>query len=380
MSGPLSGFKIIELAGIGPGPFAGMLLADMGAEVIRIDRPGGNPMAQRGHDAAFRNRRSIALDLKSESGAAAVLKLCEGADALFEGFRPGVAERLGVGPEQAMAVNPKLVYGRMTGWGQTGPLSQAAGHDINYISISGAAAAIGRPGEKPAIPLNLVGDFGGGSMYLVMGMLAALLETQKSGQGQVVDAAMTDGAASLMAMFYSLHGSGLHSLNRGANMLDGGMPIYDYYETSDGKAISIGSLEPQFYADLLQRLELPEELFGNQQAPQLFAKQRDYLTQLFASQTRDYWCEKLEGSDVCFAPVLDLSEAPLHPHNKARNTFIDVGGQIQPAPAPRFSRTVSATPIPAAIPGTDTRQTLLDAGFSAAEVDSLIESDVAVQL
>jgi alpha-methylacyl-CoA racemase len=380
MSGPLTGFKIIELAGIGPGPFAGMLLADMGAEVIRVDRAGGNPMAQLGHDAAFRNRRSIVLDLKSEAGAAAVVKLCEGADALFEGFRPGVAERLGVGPEQTMAANPKLVYGRMTGWGQTGPLSQAAGHDINYISISGAAAAIGSAGGKPVVPLNLIGDFGGGSMYLVMGMLAALLEAQKSGQGQVVDAAMTDGAASLMSMFYSFHNAGMHSLNRGTNMLDGGLPIYDYYETSDGKAVSIGSLEPQFYIELVQRLELPEELFANQQAPQLFAKQRAYLSQLFASQSRDYWCEKLEGSDVCFAPVLDLSEAPQHPHNKARNTFVDVGGNIQPAPAPKFSRTVPSSPTPATPPGTDTQQTLLDAGFSHSEIETLLASGVAVQL
>lgn len=380
MSGPLSGFKIIELAGIGPGPFAGMLLADMGAEVIRVDRPGGNPMAQAGHDIAFRNRRSIAIDLKSPEGAAAVVKLCESADAIFEGLRPGVAERLGVGPEQAMAANPKLVYGRMTGWGQTGPLSQAAGHDINYISISGAAAAIGPAGEKPAIPLNLVGDFGGGSMYLVMGILAALLEAQKSGKGQVIDAAMSDGAASLMSMFYSFHNSGMHSPKRGSNMLDGGLPIYDYYETADGKAISIGSLEPQFYAELVQRLELPTELFGNQHAPKLFAQQREHLTELFASQNRDHWCEKLEGSDVCFAPVLDMSEAPHHPHNVARKTFVEVGGQIQPAPAPRFSRTESAPPQAATTPGTDTTETLLDAGFSQAEVERLLASGAAVQL
>lgn len=380
MSGPLSGFKIVELAGIGPGPFAGMLLADMGAEVIRVDRPGGNPMSQMGHDAAFRNRRSIAIDLKSPEGAAAVVKLCESADAIFEGLRPGVAERLGVGPEQTMVANPKLVYGRMTGWGQTGPLSQSAGHDINYISISGAAAAIGPAGGKPAIPLNLVGDFGGGSMYLVMGMLAALLEAQKSGKGQVVDAAMSDGAASLMSMFYSFHNAGMFSPKRGSNMLDGGLPIYDYYETSDGKAISIGSLEPQFYAELLQRLELPNELFENQQAPQLFAQQREFLTTLFATQTRDYWCQKLEGTDVCFAPVLDLSEAPQHPHNIARNTFVEVGGQTQPAPAPRFSRTASAAPKPANTPGVDTTKTLLDSGFSQIEVDQLLASGAAVQL
>jgi alpha-methylacyl-CoA racemase len=380
MSGPLTGFKIIELAGIGPGPFAGMLLADMGAEVIRVDRPGGNPMAQAGHDAAFRNRRSIAIDLKSPDGAAAVVKLGESADAIFEGLRPGVAERLGVGPEQTMAANPKLVYGRMTGWGQTGPLAQAAGHDINYISISGAAAAIGPAGGKPTIPLNLVGDFGGGSLYLVMGILAALLEAQKSGKGQVVDAAMSDGAASLMSMFYSFHNSGMHSPKRGANMLDGGLPIYDYYQTGDGKSISIGSLEPQFYAELVQRLELPAELFANQQAPQLFAQQRAHLTQLFASQSRDYWCDKLEGSDVCFAPVLDMSEAPLHPHNVARKTFVDVGGQIQPAPAPRFSRTESETPQPANTPGTDTTDTFLDSGFSQSEVDQLLASGAAVQL
>jgi alpha-methylacyl-CoA racemase len=279
-----------------------------------------------------------------------------------------------------MAANPKLVYGRMTGWGQTGPLAQAAGHDINYISISGAAAAIGPAGGKPTIPLNLVGDFGGGSLYLVMGILAALLEAQKSGKGQVVDAAMSDGAASLMSMFYSFHNSGMHSPKRGGNMLDGGLPIYDYYQTSDGKSISIGSLEPQFYAELVQRLELPVELFANQQAAQLFAQQRAHLTQLFASQSRDYWCNKLEGSDVCFAPVLDMSEAPLHPHNMARKTFVDVGGHMQPAPAPRFSRTESEIPQPANTPGTDTIHTLLDSGFSQSEVDQLLASGAAVQL
>jgi alpha-methylacyl-CoA racemase len=268
----------------------------------------------------------------------------------------------------------------MTGWGQTGPLAQSAGHDINYISISGAAAAIGRVGKKPAIPLNLVGDFGGGSMYLVMGILAALLEAQKSGKGQVIDAAMSDGAASLMSMFYSFHNSGMHSPNRGSNMLDGGLPIYDYYETADGKAISIGSLEPQFYAELVQRLELPAELFSNQQAPKLFAQQREYLTEVFASQTRDHWCEKLEGSDVCFAPVLDMSEAPKHPHNLARKTFVEVDGQLQPAPAPRFSRTESAPPQPATTPGVDTTETLLDAGFSQSEIDQLLASGAAVQL
>lgn len=380
MNGPLAGYKIIELAGIGPGPFAGMLLADMGAEVIRVDRPGGNPMSQLGHDAAFRNRKSISIDLKSAAGAAAVVKLCESADAIFEGFRPGVAERLGVGPEQTMAANPKLVYGRMTGWGQTGPLSQAAGHDINFISISGAAAAIGPADGKPVIPLNLVGDFGGGSLYLVMGMLAALLEAQKSGKGQVVDAAMTDGAASLMSMFYSFYGSGAHGLNRGSNMLDGGLPIYDYYQTADGKSVSIGPLEPPFYAEFKTRLSLPDPLFSNPQDPAQFGEQRAYLTALFQTQTRDYWCDKLEGSDVCFAPVLDLSEAPLHPHNVARETFVEVGGQTQPAPAPRFSRTPSAMPQPANTPGEDTVNTLLESGFSQAEIDALLESGAAVQL
>ncbi len=380
MAGPLHGIRIIELAGIGPGPFCGMMLADMGAEVIRVERIGGNPGDAGGHDILFRNRRSIAVNLKSPAGAETVLKLCESADAIFEGFRPGVAERLGVGPEQCMTRNPKLVYGRMTGWGQTGPLAQTAGHDINYISLSGALHAVGRRDEGPVPPLNLVGDFGGGGMMLAFGMVCGILEASRSGKGQVIDCSMVEGAAALMAMFYGLKGIGQFSDARGTHLLDTGAHFYDTYETSDGKHISIGSIEPQFYAILKQKLELSEAEFGEQMNPQRWPEQKAGIAAIFKTRTRDQWCELLEGTDVCFAPVLGLGEAPAHPHNQARQSFVQVGDMLQPAPTPRFSRTVSETPKPITFPGSDTVAVLKDFGFVDSEIDTLIDQKVIAQV
>ncbi len=380
MAGPLSGLRIIELAGIGPGPFCGMLLADMGAEVIRVERIGGNPGDAGGHDILFRNRRSIAVNLKSPAGVETVLKLCESADGIFEGYRPGVAERLGVGPQACMGRNPKLVYGRMTGWGQTGPLAQAAGHDINYISLSGALHAIGRRNEGPVPPLNLVGDFGGGGMMLAFGMVCALLEAARSGKGQEIDCSMVEGASALMAMFYGLQGIGQFSDSRGTHLLDTGAHFYDTYETADGKYISIGSIETQFYALLKQKLNLDEAEFGEQMNPARWPQQKEKIAAIFRTRTRDQWCELLEGSDVCFAPVLGLAEAPQHPHNRARNSFVNVGGMVQPAPTPRFSRTPSGTPRPITLPGTDTRAVLADCGFTAAEIDGLIAQKAVAQV
>ncbi|MCH8543178.1 MAG: CoA transferase [Alcanivorax sp.] len=380
MSGPLAGLRIIELSGIGPGPFCGMMLADMGAEVIRVDRPGGNPVAEIGHDVLFRNRRSIALNLKSPEGVSALLKLCESADGLFEGFRPGVTERLGIGPDACMARNEKLVYGRMTGWGQTGPLASAAGHDINYIALSGALHAMGRKGDKPVPPLNLVGDFGGGGMMLAFGMVCALLESSRSGKGQVIDCAMVEGAAALMAMFYGLQGRGMFSNGRGGHMLDTGAHFYEVYETADGGYISVGSIEPQFYALLLEKAELDPAVFGVQMNPAQWPDQKQALERVFMQKTRAQWCEIMEGTDICFAPVLDLEEAPAHAHNQARQSFVSVDGMTQHAPTPRFSRTASATPQPARKPGTDTRAVLSDAGFSEADIEALLSSGAASQL
>lgn len=378
--GPLQGFKIIELAGIGPGPFCGMMLADMGAEVIRVDRPGGNPSAEGGHDILFRNRKSIAVNLKSPEGVETILKLCEQADAIFEGYRPGVAERLGVGPEQCMARNEKLVYGRMTGWGQTGPLAKSAGHDINYISISGALHAVGRAGEKPMPPLNLFGDFGGGGMMMAYGIVCALLEAQRSGKGQVIDCSMHEGSAALMAMFYGLKANGLFSDNRGTHMLDTGAHFYDVYETKDGKYVSIGSIEPQFYELLKEKAALSLEDFGVQMDPAMWPEQKEKMEAVFKTKTRDEWCSIMEGSDVCFAPVLGLGEAPNHPHNVARGSFIEVEGVVQHAPTPRFSRTPSGTPEGMRTPGTHTCDTLRTFGFSDAEVKALLESGAVAQL
>lgn len=375
--GPLAGYRVIELAGIGPGPFCGMMLSDMGAQVIRIDRPSKSGNAPK--DVLARNRLSLAVDLKTPAGVATVLRLIESADALFEGFRPGVTERLGLGPEDCMARNQALVYGRMTGWGQDGPMAHAAGHDINYIGLSGALHAIGRKGERPVPPLNLVGDFGGGGMLLAFGMVCALLEAQKSGKGQVVDAAMVDGAASLMAMFFSMKASGGFTENRGSNLLDGGAHFYDTYETSDGGYICIGSIEPQFYALLVEKGGLDAQRFKAQMDAARWPEFKEELTTVFKSKTRDEWCAIMEGTDVCFAPVLSIWEAPNHPHNQARQTFLEIDGVTQPAPAPRFDRTVPEVAHAARVPGQDTAEVLTDFGFTGEEIQQLIDDNVVVQ-
>ncbi len=372
--GPLHGYRIVELAGIGPGPFCGMMLSDMGAEVIRVDRM--SKSTSRPKDVLARNRRSIAVDLKSPKGIELVLKLVESSDALFEGFRPGVTERLGLGPDACLARNPKLVYGRMTGWGQDGPLAAAAGHDINYIALTGALHAIGRAGERPVPPLNLVGDFGGGGMLLAFGVVCALLETQRSGKGQVIDAAMVDGAAALMAMFYTFGAAGAFTDRRGTNLLDGGAHFYDTYETSDGKHICIGSIEPQFYALLVDKAGLDKEKFSAQMDPTRWAGYKQELTSVFKQKTQAQWCSIMEGTDVCFAPVLSVFEAPKHPHNVARGTFVEVDGVVQPAPAPRFSRTRPEIAHGARRPGEDTDAVLADCGISADLISSLRKEGV----
>ena len=337
-SGPLAGYRIVEFAGIGPGPFACMMLADMGAEVVTLDRVGAMKNMK---SIAGRGRKMVELDLKDASAVGQVLDLLASADALIEGFRPGVMERLGLGPNVVLARNPKLVYGRMTGWGQEGPLAQAAGHDINYISLTGALAAIGPP-DRPVPPLNLVGDFGGGALYIVVGVLAALLEASKSGKGQVVDAAMCDGAASLMSMFFDMTAMGRWSEGREKNFLDGGAHFYGVYECACGHFISIGSIEPQFYALLREHAGLSDPAFDAQMDREAWPMLREKLTQIFKSKTREEWCKIMEGTDICFAPVLTMAEAPNHPHMAARNIFIERHGVTQPAPAPRFSRTPSA--------------------------------------
>jgi alpha-methylacyl-CoA racemase len=369
--GPLSDVKVLEFAGIGPGPFCGMLLSDLGADVVRIDRKGAGRGAAT--DITSRGRRSVALDLKSPAAVEACLKLMERADAVFEGFRPGVMERLGLGPDVALGRNPRLVYGRMTGWGQTGPLSKAAGHDMNYIAISGALGAIGTA-DKPIPPLNLVGDFGGGALYLAFGLLAGVIHARASGQGQVIDCAMTDGTASLMAMFYGFKASGMWREGRRTNLLDGGAHFYDTYQCGDGRWISIGSIEPQFYALLLEKTGISDPDFKQQMNREAWPSLRERLAKVFATKTRDEWCEIMDATDVCFAPVLDLDEAPRHPHNVARNTFVEVAGVTQPAPAPRFSATpgVIAGPPPAI--GAHNAEALGDWGFSAGEIDVLEKS------
>lgn len=361
--GPLTGVKVVEFAGIGPGPFACMLLSDMGADVVRIDRKGGRGGAK--FDVTARGRRSVALDLKNAGDLATAQALIEKADVLVEGFRPGVMERLGLGPDEMIARNPRLVYGRMTGWGQDGPLAQAAGHDANYISITGALHAMGRADAVPAVPLNLVGDFGGGALYLAMGVCAALVEVSRSGKGQVIDTAITDCTASLMAMMYGMRAVGIWTDQRDSNLLDGGAPFYDVYQTKDGKFITIGSLEPQFYALLLEKAGLKDDpaftaQMDRSQWPAMTAK----LTQTIASKTRDEWSALMEGTDVCFAPVLPMGEAPSHPHNVARKAFLDLDGVVQPAPAPRFSRTPGEVQGPPAQVGADTATVLADWGIS----------------
>ena len=345
--GPLQGVKIIEMAAIGPVPFCGMLLADMGADVIRIDRP-DQPVTHP-HNPVHRGRRSIALDLKQPGHYQQMLALVSKADVLLEGFRPGVMERLNLGPEQLLLHNPRLVYGRMTGWGQQGPLAQSAGHDLNYIAISGALNAISGKNAHPHPPLNLIGDFGGGALYLATGVLAALLESRQSGEGQVIDAAMTDGAASLMTLFYGMMNAGKWQNCPGQNLLDGGAPFYDCYRCADGKFISIASLEPSFYQELLQHCGLAQTEQTETDAQyeiNHWPAQRALFEQLFLTRTRDQWCELLQATDACFAPVLDMEEAPGHPHNQTRQTFIRDGNGWQPAPAPRFSRTVSTVSRP----------------------------------
>ena len=373
MTGPLNGLTFIELAGIGPGPFCGMMLADMGATVIRIDRPGGNPHSAIGHTVLFRNRQNLAVDLKSPEGIETVLKLCETADGLFEGFRPGVAERLGIGPEECMARNPKLVYGRMTGWGQTGPLSQAAGHDINYISLSGALHGIGRAGDKPVPPLNLVGDFGGGGMFLAFGVVSAMLEAQRSGAGQVVDVSMVEGSAALMHMMYSYLNTEAFNWQdeRGVNVLDTGAHFYEVYETQDGKHLSVGPIEPQFYQLFKEKIGLDEDTFGGQFDVARWPELKEKLAAVFKTRTRDAWCELLEGTDACVAPVLSMREAPLHPHNKARESFVEVGGHVQPGPAPKFSRSRPEVPQPAPRQGQHTDEVLAEAGYDQAQLAAL---------
>jgi alpha-methylacyl-CoA racemase len=367
MAGPLQGIRIIELAGIGPGPFAGMMLADHGAEVIRVDRPGARIDAR---DPLLRGRRVIGVDLKSAQGKALVLDLVKSADALFEGFRPGVTERLGLGPAECHAVNPKLVYGRMTGWGQFGPYANAAGHDINYIALAGALHAYGRAGEKPTPPINMVGDFGGGGMMLAFGMVSALLHAKTTGQGQVIDCAMTDGAAALMAMIWGFRANGIWKDERGVNLLDTGAHMYDTYECADGKWISIGSLEPQFYALLLEKTGLKDDAdFAAQMNSAQWPALKERLTALFKTRTRDDWCADMEMTDVCFAPVLSMSEAPHHPHNAARGTFVEADGVMQPAPAPRYSATVSDAPRMTKTADTDA--ILAELGYDSGKVDAL---------
>jgi alpha-methylacyl-CoA racemase len=373
MMGPLAGIKVVEMAGIGPGPFCAMMLSDMGAEVIRVDRLAHKGSGHRAN-VLNRGRRSIAVDLKNPDGVAAVQQLIDGADVVIEGFRPGVMERLGLGPDTCLARNPRLIFGRMTGWGQSGPLAPAAGHDINYISIGGALGAMGYSDRPPAPPLNLVGDFGGGAMYLLAGVLAALVERGTSGQGQVIDAAMTDGTASLLSPFYGMMAMGMWTKERMDNRLDGGAHYYGSYACSDGKFISIGSIEPQFYALLLELCEIDDPEFAKQNDKQHWASLRGKLEALFVTQTRDHWCALLEGTDVCFAPVLDLQEAPQHPHNLARQSFVEIDGVTQPAPAPRFSRTPTTVQAPAAMAGEHSEEILNDWGFAPDEILALQQS------
>jgi alpha-methylacyl-CoA racemase len=371
--GPLSGVKVIEIAGIGPGPFAAMMLADMGADVIRVDRAQAVPVAfdAPNKEILNRGRRSVGIDLKAADGVETLMRLVEQADALIEGFRPGVAERLGIGPDDCHARNPKLVYGRMTGWGQEGPYSQAAGHDINYIALGGALAHFGRAGAKPTPPINLVGDFGGGGMLLAFGVACGIVEARSSGQGQVIDAAMVDGTAILMTMMWGLRAIGAWDDERGVNVLDTGAPFYDTYETADGRFVSVGSLEPQFYAELLQRLGIDDDELPAQMDRSGWPQLRERVTELFKSKTRDQWCEILEGTDACFAPVLPMPEAAEHLHMKARGTIVEKFGLPQPAPAPRFSRTPGAIQGPPAWPGQHTDEALADWGFSADELAKL---------
>ena len=380
--GPLTGYRVIEFAGIGPGPMCAMLLSDMGADVLRIDRTSAAGLGismRTKFDLLNRGRRSVAFDLKKAEAIDAVMRLVEKADALIEGFRPGVMERLGLSPDQCLARNPRLVFGRMTGWGQEGPLAEAAGHDINYIALTGALHSIGRTGDRPLPPLNLVGDFGGGALYLALGVVAALLEAQKSGKGQVVDAAMVDGASSLMTAIYGIKAAGMWTNHRGENLLDTGAHFYEVYETRDGKFVSIGSIEAKFYEELLDLSGLKGQELPNQMDRSAWPALKEQLTKIFKSKTRDEWCKIMEGSDVCFAPVLSMEEAPKHPHNRHRGTFVEVEGVVQPGPAPRFSRTPGKVQRPPASPGEHSEEALRDWGFSSVELEKLHAQGAIVQ-
>jgi len=372
--GPLAGLKIVEMAGIGPAPMCAMLLADLGATVLRVDRqqPSGLGLpSQTRFSVMHRSRHAIAVDLKRPEGTELVLRLAGSADALIEGFRPGVMERLGLGPDICLKRNPRLVYGRMTGWGQEGPLAQAAGHDLNYISLAGVAHAIGRAGAPPTPPLNLVGDFGGGALYLALGVACGIIEAQRSGKGQVVDAAMVDGAASLATMFFGMLAAGHMSLTRGENILDSGAFFYDTYECKDGKYISLACIEDKFLAEFLERMEIPAAEMPPKMDRKRWPEAKAKLAQRFKTRTRDEWCRLLEGSDACFAPVLTMAEAPEHPHNLARQAFVEVDGIVQPAPAPRFSRTPTAKPTPPEAPGERGNASLAAWGFTADDIAAL---------
>ncbi len=368
--GPLHGYKVVEFGGIGPGPFCAMMLADMGAEIIRLDRVKEADLGIKRdpiYGVTNRGRRSIAFNLKEPAAVKAALRLVGQADALIEGFRPGVMERLGLGPDVCLAANPRLIYGRMTGWGQSGPLAAEVGHDINYLAVAGALHSIGREGQPPSPPLNLVGDLGGGAMYLAFGIVCALLEAQKSGQGQVVDAAMVDGVASLLAGFYGMRAAGLWSDERGKNFIDSGAPWYDCYETSDGRYVSVGAIEGRFYRNLLKCLGLADQQLPAQHDRKGWPVLRRAFADAFRQKTSAEWCAVMEGQEACFAPVLDLQEAAGHEHLKQRLTHIEIGGVLQPAPAPRFSRNVPETPKPPSAPGAETDEALADWGFSSAE-------------
>jgi len=378
--GPLSGFTIIELAGIGPGPMAAMMLGDMGADVIRVDRAGAavtDRLVKREHNVHGRSRRSISVDLQKTDGQEIVRRLAAKADGLIDPFRPGVTERLSIGPDECLRLNPRLVYCRMTGWGQEGPLAKAAGHDINYIALTGLLHAIGRKGEKPVPPLNLVGDFGGGGMLLAFGIVCGLLEAQRSGKGQVVDAAMTDGAALLFGAISGLHASGYWTDERGANLLDSGAHFYDVYETRDGKYVSVGSIEPQFYKILLDKLGLAGADLPAQMDRSAWPALKERFATIFKTKTRAEWCQIMEGTDICFAPVLGIAEAPQHSHNQARQAYVNVEGAWQPAPAPRFSRTPPAVQGAAPERGLHTDEVLVLAGYSPGEVEALRQSGAA---
>ena len=370
--GPLAGLRVVELQGIGPGPFCGMMLADMGAEIIRVDRSAAGGRGARTADVLARGRKSIAVDLKNPQGVETVLKLVETADVLLEGFRPGVTERLGLGPDVCLERNPKLVYGRMTGWGQTGTMAHAAGHDINYISLSGVLHAIGEAGSRPTPPLNLVGDFGGGGMLLAFGIVAALYERGVSGKGQVIDAAMTDGSALLANSIFGLMGQGVWNHNRGSNLLDGGAHFYGTYETKDARFVSIGSIEPQFYALLLEKTGLDQDPeLAKQMSRDDWPKLREKLAAVLATKTRDEWDEIMLGTDICYAPILNFDEAVAHPHNQARNTFVASADIVQAAPAPRFSRTEPELPEPPVAPGEHSEEVLASMGLDAAAIAEL---------